>query len=95
VLLVGDSLTTGQSRGPDGLIWHPYRLRLEELLSTRHPHLHFQVESEAQEGECASDACVKQSLLERVQHRLEQGQYFDLAVIMAGTNGQWPTGVAG
>ena len=88
VLLVGDSLTVGYYWAPTNHTLHPYLLHLEELLSTRHPQLHFEFTFEAEGGECVILACTRRSLLERVTARLKQsrGGYFDLAIILAGTN---------
>lgn len=93
VLLIGDSLTVGYYYSPLNHTHHPYLLHLEELLSTRHPQLHFEFTMEAEGGECVISACTRRSLLERVTDLLKQpnrgstgGGYFDLAIIMGGTN---------
>jgi lysophospholipase L1-like esterase len=92
-LLVGDSLTVGyywdQKEHPN----HPYLIYLDHLLSMRHPNLKFEFVMEAEGGECVISTCTTKSMLARVTDRLahvnpdtHEREYFDLAIIMGGTN---------
>lgn len=93
VLLLGDSLTVGYYWSAQNHTSHPYVLYLDHMLSLHHPHLSFEFLMEAEGGECVISTCTRESLLSRLQHRLDhvdpdtkQKDYFDLAIIMGGTN---------
>jgi hypothetical protein len=89
ILLLGDSLTVGYWRHMQGPP-HPYLLSLSKLVAKNFPHLQIAWVMDATSGECVTQMCVEESLVDRVKRRVQgaKAQYFDVAIVMGGTNSE-------
>ncbi|KAK5655390.1 hypothetical protein OQA88_5660 [Cercophora sp. LCS_1] len=83
VLCFGDSLTAGFASW--GLEFHPYRLKLQQMLEMAFPDLEIEVVEDGLSGDT-----VKHGFLSRMQRHFppkrKPGESFDWTIVLGGTN---------